>query len=127
MAQHVAAQEWCIDASRFGVLEDDVANGGPAGQWFERHLRSQKDMAGVRVAWPPIAEITSQGLGDGWQQRQGERHASLGPHELERGGTPVDVVYRKPDRFTGAAAIDTHHQQKSVVARAIACRGVNCL
>src|SRR6516164_5033130 len=127
MAQHVTAKEWCIYASRLGVLEDDVANGGPAVQWFERHLRSQKNMPGARVARSPIAEITGQGLGGGRQQRQGERHASLGPRELERGGTPVDVVHRKPDRFTLAAAIDTHHQQKSVVAPAIACRGIDRL
>src|SRR6516225_7730405 len=127
MAQDVTAKEWCIYASRLGALEDNVANGGPAGQWFERHLRSQKNMPGARVAWSPIAEITGQGLGDGRQQRQGERHASLGPHELERGGTPVDVVHLKPDCFSGAAAMNAHHQQKCVVASSITCGGVDCL
>src|SRR6516162_7842843 len=112
MAQYVTAKEWRIYASRHGVFDDDVANRGSAAQRFERHIRSQKNMSGARVAWSPIAEITGQGLGDGRQQRQGERHASLGPHELERGGTPVDVIHLKPDRFSGAATMNAHHQQK---------------
>jgi hypothetical protein len=107
------------------VFDDDVANGGSAAQRFERHLRSQKNMPGARVAWSPIAEITGQGPGDGRQQRQRERHAGLGPHE--RSGAPVDVIHRKPNRFNGTAAMDAHQQQKCVVALSNACGSVDRL
>jgi hypothetical protein len=65
MAQHVTTKQWCIYANRFGVFDDDVANGGSAAQRFERHIRSQKNMPGARVARSPSAEITGQALATG--------------------------------------------------------------
>jgi len=96
VAQHMAAKVSRVQRGRLGMLDEDVADCGRGAQWTERHLHAHEHVPVWDVHRPSVAQVERQRLGHGRQQRQREGDSGLWPHDVERGGVPVDVLELQP-------------------------------